>query len=118
MMLPSPFNFIAFGLLPLTFLLYHFGKLKYGQDVNLTLLFSFLVPGLGVAYTGDPIKGLSLFALQWISIYISFYIGEIPPFDVKLIKYLFGIYFWGQFIFTGFDYKKKFGSLPTIWKRE
>lgn len=118
MMLPKPFNYIALGLLPIVFLLYHFGKLKGGSDINLTVLLSFLVPGLGVAYTGNPLKGLSLHAFQWITIFISFYLGDLPPLDIKLIKYLFGIYFCGQFIFTGFDYKKKFGTPPIVWKRQ
>ncbi len=63
-------------------------------------------------------KGLALHAFQWITIFISFYLGEFPPLDVKLIKYLFGIYFLGQFIFTGFDYKRKFGDSPILWKRQ
>jgi len=117
MMLPNPLNYIALGLLPLTFLFYLSGRLQGGRDLGLTLLFSFLVPGLGVAYTGNPMKGLVLHAFQWVSIFISFYLGEIPPFDVKLIKFLFGVYFWGQLIYTGFDFKKKFGD-PPLWKRQ
>ena len=115
-MLPIPLNYVALCLLPLIFILYLLGKIPGGRDLGLTVLFSFLVPGLGVAYTGSPIKALILHALQWVSILISFYLGEVPPFDVKLIKYLFGIYFWGQFIFTGFDYKRKFGDPGSPWK--
>jgi len=118
MMLPVPFNIAALGLFPLIFLLYFFGKLQAGKDFGWTLLFSFLVPGLGVAYTGNPIKGLVLHLLQWVSCFISVYLGEIPPFDVKIIKFLFGIYFVGQLFFTVFDYKRKYGDIKSLWKLE
>jgi hypothetical protein len=118
MMLPKPFNYVTLGLLPLIFLLYFFGKLQGGKDFGLTALFSFLVPGLGVAYTGNPIKGLALHLLQWVSCFISLHLGDIPPFDVKIIKFLFGIYFVGQLFFTVFDYKRKYGDIKSLWKLE
>lgn len=118
MMLPKPLNYAALGLLPLIFFLYHFGKLKTGKEFGLTALFSFLVPGLGVAYTGNPIKGLGLHLIQWVTCFISFKLGEIPPFDVKIIKFLFGFYFFGQLFFTVFDYKLKFGDIKSLWNLE
>lgn len=117
-MLPEPFNYATLGLLPLIFLFYVSGKLQAGKDFGLTLLFSFLVPGLGVAYTGNPIKGLILHLLQYALCFISVYLSEIPPFDVKIIKFLFGIYFVGQLFFTVFDYKRKYGDIKSLWKLE
>jgi len=116
MMLPKPLNYLILCLLPLIFFLYFFGKIEGGRVFGLTALFSFLIPGLGVAYTGSPLRGLGLHGLQWLTCLISFYLGEIPPFDIQLIKFLFGIYFWGQLLYTGYDYKRKFGDIDSLWK--
>ena len=99
-------------LIGLIFLALHFSIRGYsGNNLYTTLLLSFLIPGLGIAYIGRPLMGLAWYIIQFISVFVAHLVSQSADIEEKYLGLIIILPFFVQLYITGFEFKKRYGDV-------
>ena len=90
----------------------HFSKKFYsGRNLYIAILSSFLIPGTGLLYIGLPLKGLSWYLIQLISVLIADVVFQSANIQERYLGLIIMLPFFVQLYVTGIEYKKKYGDI-------
>ncbi len=111
-MLPISLTVAIFLLVGLPFLVLHIKKALF-KEINfyISVFLSFLVPGLGIAYIGFPLKGFGWYMTQFLFVAIAFIVSQLINISDKYLGMIIMIPFFIQLYVTGIEYKNKFGDI-------